>query len=279
MRVNHDTRFPYPVLSPDTTDYPEGAFDVDLQVTEERDSGEVTIKYSAKLEEATIANEVDQDRAEVVLFITCQRTYYNAKHVLNLGSGELKLEPGLLREAVLLRPYIAVTKPIPGFSSDEIHPEFGSRTWEFEPGDVLAYGQESLIEVGLDKLTPLETVFQLEKRSGVPDGETRVDPGADKIAIAASPRTYDAIHALRGTAFGRAVLLNSVYLPAVMVVLSAVRAGEHHGTRWYRVFEAKCNELGFALDSGTAVEAHEDAQRLLQSPLGHLLDFPEMKAI
>ena len=278
MRVNDDTRFPYPVLSVDTTDYPDATFDVDLEVTEERKSGEVTIKYVVNLAEPAIAAEVGQGRAEVVLFVTCQRTYYNAKHSLAGESGEVTLAPGLLREAVLLRPFVAVTKPISGFTSDQIHKEFGSRDWSFQAGDVLAYDEESLIEVGLDKLTPLETVFQLEKRSGIPDVETRVDPGPDKIAIVASPKTYDAVYALRGTALGQAILLNGVYLPAIMAVLSAVRGGEHTGARWYRVFEAKCNELGFSLDSGAPAEAHEHAQRLLQSPLGHLLDFPEMKA-
>lgn len=277
MRISPESRFPYPVLAANTTDYGDSEFSVELRVTEEPSTGRVTVHYVVHLDQPEIKGEVDRDRAQVGVFITCQRTYYNSFHPVTGSKGELAVDRGSLRGEVVLRPMITVSAPIDGFRPSGLHPEFGSDPWEFAPGQVLAYGDESIIDVGLDKLTPLETIFTLEQNSSVPEGETRVDPGPDKIAILASPGTFRAIHSFRGTRGGRSVLLNAVYLPAVMTVLGAIRTGDHKGARWYRTLSAKCNQLGIDLESGAPVEGLADAQALLKSPLKRLLNSTDLE--
>ena len=70
---------------------------------------------------------------------------------------------------------------------------------------------------------------------------------------------------LRGLTIGKPIVLNSVYLPAVMQVLDSLKDGgsTYEGRRWYRVFDAKCTHLGINTD---LPDLWSDAQKLLQTP-------------
>ena len=73
------------------------------------------------------------------------------------------------------------------------------------------------------------------------------------------------VNRLRGLTHGKPIVLNSVYLPAVMQVLDSLRdgAGTFDSRRWYRVFDAKCTHLSI---NTAAPELWEDAQKILDLP-------------
>jgi hypothetical protein len=73
---------------------------------------------------------------------------------------------------------------------------------------------------------------------------------------------------------GRAILLNSVYLPVLMTVLDAIRGGDpvHQAKRWHRVITAKLTALGLRLEGSDLLLV---AQSLFRSPLGKLEPFLE----
>ena len=277
MKISRETRYPHPVLSEDTADYTRGDFTVQLQVSESKRSPSVTFDYLVELTEPKMAKLVEAGKAKAGVFIVSRRTYYNELHPLKLGRGRLEFGKGELRDTVHFRPIIYAHSEIEGFNSDNLHPEFGDQGWEFEPADVLALGAEIVIDVGLDKLAPIETIFELVRQPDVPPGQTIVQLDSDRIAICASRDTYEGIYLLRGSRSGQLALLNGVYLPAVMEVLAAVSGSpdEHAHLRWYSVFAAKCTHLNIALENP---DVHEDAQTLLNSPLGTLLDSKEFTA-
>jgi len=82
------------------------------------------------------------------------------------------------------------------------------------------------------------------------------------------------INNLRGTKIGQSILLNSIYLPAVMDVLSHLKDGVtgFAGKKWYKVFNAKCEHLHIDYKTGNFLE---DAQKLLKSPIGNIKSIGE----
>ena len=274
MRINQQTRFPHPVLSEETQDYTVGSFSVGLRVSESRTTGKVTIDYTVSLAEPTVEGLIEGGQAMLGLFIVCRRTYYNELHRIENGSGLIEFSKGELRDNVVFRPVVCAIEGIEHFSTPSLHREYGEIEWSFRPSDILALGEDIQIDVGLDKLAPMETIFELVTDDDVPNGETRVLLEREKIGISANKETRKGLHAMRGSGVGRLALLNGVYLPAVMEVLAAVSedVGSYENYRWFSVFSAKCSHLGIDFSKSDLIA---DAQKLLRSPLGRLLSSKE----
>lgn len=274
MRINNRTSFPHPVLSEMNDDYLEGEFSVGIDVQESRKVGSVQINYEINITELSIKKLIDSGMAHVGMFIVCNRTYYNEYHRLNDTKGEIVFNVGELRNRTVFRPLVCVDKSISVFNSPNLHEEFYGINWGFKPADILAIGSELVIEVGLDKLAPMETIFELAISEDIPEGETRVDLGHEKIRIAASKKTCSRIDVLRGSSVGKLALLNGVYLPVVMETLSALSNQDEDFSQrsWFSVFSAQCRHRGVDLAKPNLLE---DAQKLLMSPLGSLINSKE----
>lgn len=276
MRISKFTRFPHPILADETKDYINGEFFVGIEIHESKRTAKVRINYNVVLTEPQLTNLINDGYADIGLFIVCRRTYYNQFHLLNFGEGEIEFTKGELRDTVILRPIICATKSISKFSISNLHEEFSGTSWYFEPSDILAIGPEAVIEVGLNKLSPMETIFNLETNNEVPDGETRLMLESDKIAIVANTKTAEGIHAMRGTRLGQVALLNGVYLPAIMAVLDSLtgNSSAYENYRWNSIFMSKCIHLNINIENPNLLES---AQSLLRSPLGRMLNTKEFK--
>src|SRR5512147_2609048 len=72
--------------------------------------------------------------------------------------------------------------------------------------------------------------------------------GMHRLPEIASPlqsATYKSLADMRNVAAARPILLNAVYMPAVMDVISRLQngGGGLESRKWYRVFKAKCDDL------------------------------------
>ena len=121
----------------------------------------------------------------------------------------------------------------------------------------------------------METIFSIAKSDDVPDCEIRLQMEGHKIKILANTNTYNKIKTLRGNKVGKTVLLNSIYLPAVMGVLSSLKDDydTYQDKRWFRVFNSKCEHMGINISSSDILR---DEQKLLESPLGIIMSTKEI---
>lgn len=279
MKIDPDMRFPHPVLSNNTGDYHAGGFSIEFEINESFNMDQLRLNYVLKLNEQAIFQLVRENKAAIGVYITCRETYLLRLVALNPLANYFDFEPGQLRGRVTLRPMIWATEDIYGYKSDGLHEEFAGIGWDLPHGAVLALGEESIINVGREKLAPMATIFSLAENPAIPEGETAINMEQDKIVINASGDTYQAITELRSmNPQTQAVLLNSVFLPAVMEVLASLRDGgesQFGGKRWFRVFSAKCDHLNINIENSDVLE---DAQKLLKSPFGTIVKYKESYA-
>src|SRR5262249_35503708 len=134
----------------------------------------------------------------------------------------------------------------------------------FAAGSVLALGDELVMHVGREKLAQMESIFTIAKADELGQGILSVFLEAEKIKILVASNIYDTVNRLRDLPIGKPIILNSVYLPAVMQVLDSLRdsGSTYEARRWYRVFDAKCTHLGINTD---APDLWGDAQKLLKT--------------
>ena len=186
-------------------------------------------------------------------------------------AGRSDFTAGKLLNRVSLRPIVWLREDISDWNPGTINSEFAPPV-ALDRGDIIALGAEHVISVGQAKLAPIESIFQLDLSPDVPEGTLRVDPEGDRITILAGPGTYENIRVLREQARGPQVVMNAIYLPAVMEVLDAMRMSDeaYEGRRWYQTFHAKCDAKG--VDPSADSSILESAQKLLDGPAGLLAD-------
>ena len=269
MRLSQETRFPHPVLGLETGDFTSGGFDAEFTLVEDTETGALTLEHLMTLTESEIQQLVATERAAAGCFVRCADTYFAELRPMSWPQGRTDFSAGKLLNRVSLRPLIWLLEDLPDWDPGTINPEF-SPPVTLDRGDIIAVGAEHIFSVGHAKLKPIESIFELDRSPDVPEGTLHVDPDRDRIAILADPKTYEAIRLLRDQASGRPVVMNAVYLPAVMEVLDALRASldVYQGRRWYQTFLAKCDAYG--IDPSADSSTLESAQKLLGNPAGSL---------
>lgn len=266
MKINDAMRYPHPVLSEYSGDYVSGEFECAFtqQMTNE---GELKLTAGLALNSPELAALVNSQKAAAGYFLVCRRTYFNILQAAPLGTSEKFFDASRLFGTVIIRPAVWALSHVDGFSSALIHKEFGGSV-TLPKGSIVALGPEFRFSIDKKKFKPFESIFELAQRADVAPGTVCVDPLQDRITILAEPKTYKDLADMRNMHRGRDVLLNAVYMPAIMDVIAVLQAGETSlkSRSWYRVFKAKCDDLGIdpADDSETPLAV---AQKLLKAPL------------
>jgi len=266
MKINPEMRFPHPVLSHYTNDFCNGEFDISVTAIEESFSrAELTISYSVKLTEPTLVDYINKGSASVGVFVYCGDSYCSKVISLSLLPGKISFAPGALIGRVEMTPAIWSTRDINDFPLEGCHPEFGHGSMPVCNGTILALGDVIPINVGRDKLQQVESIFKIVRAPQLPSGTLDVNLDDAYIKVMVADDIHSPLCRIRNSPQGRAVAINSIFLPAVMEVLNELRGGggEHEGKRWHRIFKAKCDYLGINL---TSPDVWRDAQRILGDP-------------
>jgi len=264
------------VLSINSDDYCEGVFDVKLEIEESKLTTAATIYYEIELNQDEIRDLVVQGKAAIYLNVICARTYLDKLEELSLDGGILSYTQGELNGAVDFKPLVCATSEINDFRSGSLHDEFSDISWSFENSAILAIGSFQRDNFGLAKLQALDSIFDLVAVDGAIEGELQVRLEQDRIQIATHTSTKTKIEVLRsGGGLAKRCLLNGVYLPVVMEVLSCLssESASYEGYRWFNVFSAKCEHAGISIDNP---ELLVDSQKLLKLPLQSLLSSKEL---
>ncbi|MDO5656763.1 MAG: hypothetical protein Q4G36_00315 [Paracoccus sp. (in: a-proteobacteria)] len=269
MRFSEETRYPHPVLAQDTGDFTAGEFDVTFTLSEDKATGALSIQHDVNLTEDGIRKLVETGKASVGCFVRCADTYHTELRTLAWPTGRTDFAAGVLLNRVTLRPIVWLNDTLAGWDPGTIHPEF-SPPVDLGRGDIIAIGEEHIISVGQAKLAPIESIFELDRSPEIPEGTLQVDLERDRITILAGERTHETIMLLRDQKTGKPVVMNSVYLPAVMEVLDALQSGadQYESYRWHVPFTARCDARG--VDPKTDTSILESAQKLLDGPVSGL---------
>lgn len=268
MRITEHSRFAHPVLAPNSGDFASGAFDLTIVADEKPTTGALSIEHEVLLTEPSIRQLVESGKAAVGIFVRCDDTYYRELRRVSWPRGRTDFLPGTLLNRVIMRPLIWLEEDLGAWNPEGVHREF-EPPMSLRSADVIAVGTEYILSVGQSKLAALESIFELSL-SAEPIEGIRVDPDADRIQIMVGPGLFQTISLLREQQSGLSVLLNGVYLPAVMEVLDLIRTGaaDFSERRWHQAFTAKCDAKG--INPSDPQSLIESAQHLLEHPCKQL---------
>lgn len=274
MKLNHHMRFPHPVLSEYSQDYVKGefrcAFEQNLTA-----SGELRLVSDLQIANKELNELIAEQAAAAGYFLVCRRTYFNQLQQVPLGRSEKFFDGNRLFGSVIIRPVVWTLRKIEGLASPVIDPEFGNSV-NLGKGAIIALGPEFRFSMDQKKYKPFDSIFELALSETVAENTVAVDHDQDRITILARSETYKSIAAIRDMNRGKDMILNTIYLPAVIEVISRLQTGgiNVEGRKWYRVFKGKCDDLG-----KNPADPNESpltlAQQLLRGPLRKTISLME----
>lgn len=268
MRIEQGISFSHPILSAETQDYSSGRFDLVLNVQENANCSDATLRGNLILDEHSIQELLDSGKAKSGLMITCRGTYLDRFEERPPGDISILLGNGIVRGTVHVRAVVIAAQDELKLNSDYIDGEFPEGARIVNAGDFLALSDELRFEAGLEKLAPLESIFTLVKHEDVPKGSFRINLEEEAIQIMVHPDLHTFLGLLRGRADICDVMLSSLFLPAIMSVLDIMRGEcDYLDRRWHGVMTARCKAEGIDIENHDHAEA---AQKLLDAPLGSL---------
>ncbi|RUW58537.1 hypothetical protein [Mesorhizobium sp. M7A.F.Ca.US.008.03.1.1] len=258
--------FPYPVLRPSVDDYIDGDIQATVDFTQSGDGLTLTANISFALSVPEIVAEIEAGRAAYSVVFACRDTYFRKAVLSDVPTFSHSFPAGSIRGEVLIYPYVVARTNIASFTCKWINAEFGAGPFAFDEGAALALEVPQAIYVDRDAFKPISSAFQLVKSYDVPDNQWRVDPYGDKVIISVSPDTKAKIDLARNDSGKKAILLNSIYLGAVIQCVSLLKyePDEVENYRWAHIFHKRCDDLSINLDHQSASFV---AQELMKHPM------------
>jgi hypothetical protein len=271
MKLNENTRFSHPVLCEDTSDYTSGNFKVEIKVTEDTVKNSLILECITVLNEPYLSNLIKDKLAQVFIIISCRGTYFYKQIELINSAEELTFKPGELTGPVELRGIIASSITIHDFKAESLNEEYGEEGFTIGQSELLAFDIRQKIHIGRKKIPPMESIFELAFDEDLIEGEIDVSLEKDKIRILANKTTCEKIHHLRNSGDTSSIVFSSVYLPAIMQILSYLQSDgeEYSDNPWYEPFIAKCDYYNIDIANDNILLS---AQKLLKNPLNLVME-------
>lgn len=276
MKISETSSYPHPVLAPWSQDIADGSIDTEITFREKGEGSQVSIYFSAKLDQPNIVQLIQGGDATFGCLIKCQETGLRRLQQLGFPTGLFHFSPGALLGRVQLRPMVWAVNRIESYNPKGVHAEFGNGC-NIERGQILALDDEQTIDVTRPPLASIESIFEIIASDQVLDGRFDIDTESDKITIRMSQKTYVLVQSLREeNEITRHVIMNSLYIPVIMQVLDQLADGyeQFEQYRWLHSFRGRCELEGIDVEKPDLLN---HAQRLLTMPFYALNQLIELK--
>ena len=270
MKYNPDAYLDYPILRPNSSDYPEGRLTTKL--SRKHSNSRLDIALAFEVEEPAICRQIEKGDALCCALLYCRTTCYS--EMLRADSGSIVVSAsvplGRLTGRVEIHPSVIATDDL-AIRTETVHPEYGTGAIPVNKHRQLAMDEPWHFAVGF--VGAIESVFRWEQdeRSALENWEFEfdTDPGERHIVIRANPETYQACKDIRRQAVN--LTKATVYLNALTTALADLLKDSDENELaegWAATVRAHMEKQNInwpgSCSSGLA------AQRLLNRPLDYM---------
>ena len=275
MPAWNSRQMPHPLLAPWSEDYDEEiGFVATVPNAVLTGSGTINVHIQYDLSSTTLANLIEQGKAEYVALLTCPHTFARESHSTAYPEQHIALTAGDYADTLMVTPNICTVATIEGFASPEHSPEYARvrpQGFHIAPATILAIGNTTAISLEGNR-NPY-SVIDLVADDNVTLGRFDLRLDQDRIKIHLSPADQSAIDVYRskGAYSPEFVsLLSGVYLHAITEAIR--RLPENSNKKWHEAIRWAIQRHGiYDEDEQLKNDAFKHAQTIMGNPIGHLL--------
>ena len=277
MKFDPAKSYPHPVLRPGSNDYPHAEFQVEIELDRLRGGTMLRVNAAFDMSDPDLLALVEKGKAIYVLRILAPKTHFRGAFVSDEPKIQETFREGQIHGPVVFSPFLVCNSRLFGYSASGWHMDYGSLSFDVEPGAVLAEDEPKQYWVDTAEEAPVGSIFVIRPSddSALRRGSWRCQLVHDKVMLEMSTPDYERFLLARSRVNGTAdasYIMNAIYLPALIWVLQEADKGEeqYRDLRWYRALDARLSEKGYAPLSTANANRLTDAQGLLQTPFARM---------
>jgi hypothetical protein len=274
MRFDPRKSFGYPVLRKKSDDYTESGISASVELVENPKAGigQFIADYNIMLGVAELKKALKAEKLAVVISFFCPKTLISKRLVSNELVGQTQIDLSDIRGDLHIYVEIVVQSPNFELSSVKIHQEYGGANAKFQlkKGDVIAQADPLKIFIERELFKPVMSLFKWTSDEALETGQWVLDSSGDYVKIQVSPDQLKLIGIKQETADGQALLLNTIFLPAMTRLIDDAMKEQDSELLWSNTILQKLSSLGVDTSKPDNQDYISLAQQLLQYPLRSL---------
>lgn len=274
MRFDPKKSFGYPVLRRFSDDYIESGITASVELTEhpEIGIGQFIADYTIMLGVFELREALRKNELAVVISFFCPKTLVSKKLVSNELVGHTPIDLSGVRGDLHIFVEIVVQSSTFELSSVKIHQEFGGENAKFQlkKGDVIAQADPLKIFIERELFKPVMSLFKWTSDESLETGQWILDSSGDYVNIRVSPDQLNLIGIKQGTSDGQALLLNTIFLPAMTRLIDDALKEQESDLLWSNTILQKLTSLNIDTNKPDNQDYIFLAQQFLQYPLRSL---------
>jgi hypothetical protein len=269
MRFDPKKSFGHPVLRKNSSDYIESDISSSIELINQEVSPDVyNLEYHVMLGVSEIRRGVQDRSLIVVVNVFCAKTMFRQSFITSELVGSLPLNVKNIRGDLDIDVEVVVNSESYELRSEKIHPEFGGSEALFtlKKGDLIAQAWPAKLFIDREVFQSVVSLFEWATQEDLPDGAWRMGVTEDSVKIEVNAEQRVVLTQGTTTKSGRALLLNAIFLPAlVQLIQDAMFAEVDENVLWFKVLVMKLSSIGETLTKNS--DPISLAQRLLKYPL------------
>jgi hypothetical protein len=213
---------------------------------------------------------LSRDLSLVISFF-CPKTLYSESFITQDLNGRRPIDMRNIKGDLNIDVEVIVNSSTFDLKSSKFNLEFSllSESFLLKRGDLVAQGWPEKLFIEREVFQSVISLFKWAPNDEMIDGEWSLLAKNDSVQIVANPKQIRHLTTAQLSKDGRAVLLNSIFLPAMVHLISTVIANEYDDTAlWFKVLEQKLQATGDVITESSDPIAL--AQKLLKYPLATL---------
>ena len=281
MKCDPGKAFPHPVLRPQSTDYPNAEFQVEIDLTRIEGSTALRVTAEFDLSDPHLAALVEAGHAKYVLMMKCSTTHQRIAYQTTEMGIKRDIRAGLLSGRVELTPFVVAVQDVAAFQAEGWHTDWTQAgPISLHPGTVLALDWPKEYYVDNSEEADIGSFLVIRPSEEVDDGQWQCAVDRKRVEILMSPQDHRRFLALRenvARSAETAAIWNGLYLPALA---HAMYAAESNGDNlsewgWYRSLERRLEEARLEPLNTQGSDRTLDAQKLLKQPFKRMAHLTE----
>jgi len=278
MKFDPGKAFPHPVLRPESTDYPEAEFEVEMTLQREERSTGLQLRVEIALSDPDLQALITAGDAEYMIVLKSPATHERRTFRTRETDVRWEIEQGSVAGRIEFSPFIISARTLT-FQAAGWHEDWSvAGSLELGAGTVLALDTPK--EYYIDNAEESDIASFLVVRPGeVPDGQWQCDLSDKRIQILMSLGDYERFNALRAEPTDPGIaasIWNGMYLPALMHAAASADAVEADtDSSWYRSLDYQLTTRNLEPLGTKGVSRLEHAQALLRLPFTQITQLTE----
>ena len=274
MRYDPNKAYLYPVLRPNSTDYPRAEFQAEPDPERIERTTAVRVSAEFNLSDPDLLRLIEGGAAQYVLLVRATATHHRSSNRSADPKIDLEFKSGELSGRTEVRGLVVAVRDLPGFRAEGWHDDYIGMTFDLPAGAVLAEDEPREYFIDNAEEAPVGSIFQV-RRAPLPDGRWNCDLTGDRVTLRMSEGDYRRFMDARSRVNRSPeamYIMNAVYLPALVHVLQEADHDDdedYSDCRWYRSLDTRLEDCERP-QLGKGQDRLDDAQRLLDQPFARL---------